>query len=638
MLSSEHFTSQPKDMVHASMDHTTFKLQKTWQDEVPGFKYGHLTEEAHVPGYAVDIMRLPDTPPSANDCWNSRSPSSSESAESFRSLDAHSPPRKDSLYTELNPLQSEYQHTDTSVHLHLYTDASLKLQPIQLLPSPSPSAPEFMKPHDLRRISADNRPAAEQPTSPSNISTKHPDSVVPWSSSDIRSTWISARTSFRPKSLQLRKLTKSPVLVDTPLSFATPTNTSTLEEQLASADMAWINALELPNLCLDEVDRILTSSNCLRTPDSENGPPFPMTDDIIYTTPTLEESIDAESAVPFPISTDIDNTYSNVTMLELPSPCTVRSSVTQERCLPDSHKPNNVETVIDTDGTLTCSEAEYYCEQMKLRRKYRRKRISFESNCNRRLLQALSTKIWDSEDESDISDVFDADYKKSSKVRRCRQNSQQSEPQSTEKLPSFRRLKNAQADAHLKPWWPRDSLLLTSCDNSSTERQITADDSDHIDELCCSDTDKQTIDSGHGTGVESVDSHQVQTRHSNGFKSSKPRPKHHKRSPPRTSARERRRRKQMELWQFILCRLQTASQSAFEWVNPATGVFRIKDTHAAAREWGRYRNNNRMDYEKMARAMRFYYKDSILRKARQQLHFQFAMPYVQWSERFYGPH
>ncbi|TGZ63087.1 hypothetical protein CRM22_007083 [Opisthorchis felineus] len=583
-------------------------------------------------------MRLPDTPPSASDCWNSRSPSSSESAESFRSLDAHSPPRKDSLYTELNPVQSECQHTDSSAHLHLFTNASVKLQSIQLLPSPSPSAPECMKPHDHRRISVDNRPTVEHPTFTSNISTRHPDSVVPWSSNDIRSTWISARTNFRPKSLQLRKLTKSPVLTDTPLSFATQNNTSTLEEQLASADMAWINALELPNLCLDEVDRILTSSNCLRTPDSENGPPFPMIDDIIYTTPTLEESIDAESTVPFPISTDIDNTYSNFTLLELPSPCTVRSSVNQEPCLPDSHKSNNIETAIDTDGTLTCSEAEYYCEQMKLRKKYRRKRISFKSNCNRRLLQALATEIWDSEDESDNSGVFNDDYEKTSEVRRCSQNSQHSELQSTEKLPSFRRLKNAQADAHLKPWWPRDSLLLTSCDNSSTERQISADDSEHIDELCCSDTDKQTIDSGHGTGVESVDSHQVQTRHSNNFNSSKSRPKHHKRSPPRTSARERRRRKQMELWQFILCRLQTASQSAFEWVNPATGVFRIKDTHTAAREWGRYRNNSRMDYEKMARAMRFYYKDSILRKARQQLHFQFAMPYVQWSERFYGPH
>ncbi|TGZ63089.1 hypothetical protein CRM22_007083 [Opisthorchis felineus] len=604
MLNLEHFTSQPKDMVHASMDHTTFKLQKTWQGEVPGFKYGHSTEEASVAGYAVDIMRLPDTPPSASDCWNSRSPSSSESAESFRSLDAHSPPRKDSLYTELNPVQSECQHTDSSAHLHLFTNASVKLQSIQLLPSPSPSAPECMKPHDHRRISVDNRPTVEHPTFTSNISTRHPDSVVPWSSNDIRSTWISARTNFRPKSLQLRKLTKSPVLTDTPLSFATQNNTSTLEEQLASADMAWINALELPNLCLDEVDRILTSSNCLRTPDSENGPPFPMIDDIIYTTPTLEESIDAESTVPFPISTDIDNTYSNFTLLELPSPCTVRSSVNQEPCLPDSHKSNNIETAIDTDGTLTCSEAEYYCEQMKLRKKYRRKRISFKSNCNRRLLQALATEIWDSEDESDNSGVFNDDYEKTSEVRRCSQNSQHSELQSTEKLPSFRRLKNAQADAHLKPWWPRDSLLLTSCDNSSTERQISADDSEHIDELCCSDTDKQTIDSGHGTGVESVDSHQVQTRHSNNFNSSKSRPKHHKRSPPRTSARERRRRKQMELWQFILCRLQTASQSAFEWVNPATGVFRIKDTHTAAREWGRYRNNSRMDYEKMARAMR----------------------------------
>ncbi|VEL18858.1 unnamed protein product [Protopolystoma xenopodis] len=69
--------------------------------------------------------------------------------------------------------------------------------------------------------------------------------------------------------------------------------------------------------------------------------------------------------------------------------------------------------------------------------------------------------------------------------------------------------------------------------------------------------------------------------------------------------RRRRQRKQLELWQFILHRLDTASAfSAFQWVNRTAGVFRITDTRAAAYEWGKYRANSRMDYEKMARAMR----------------------------------
>ncbi|XP_018644667.1 unnamed protein product [Schistosoma mansoni] len=104
---------------------------------------------------------------------------------------------------------------------------------------------------------------------------------------------------------------------------------------------------------------------------------------------------------------------------------------------------------------------------------------------------------------------------------------------------------------------------------------------------------------------------------------------------------DRYKNKQMELWQFILYRLQMSKTSSFQWVNKSTGLFRIINTQLAAKEWGHYRNNKLMDYEKMARAIsiqyanRFYYKDSILRKSRQQLHFQFAMPYVKWAENFY---
>ncbi len=68
-----------------------------------------------------------------------------------------------------------------------------------------------------------------------------------------------------------------------------------------------------------------------------------------------------------------------------------------------------------------------------------------------------------------------------------------------------------------------------------------------------------------------------------------------------------RNRRQMELWEFILRSLDagvTSTASAFQWVNRSVGVFRVTDTRKAAREWGRYRGNARMDYEKMARAMR----------------------------------
>ena len=69
-----------------------------------------------------------------------------------------------------------------------------------------------------------------------------------------------------------------------------------------------------------------------------------------------------------------------------------------------------------------------------------------------------------------------------------------------------------------------------------------------------------------------------------------------------------RSRRQLELWEFILRSLDAPSTngttSAFKWVDRSVGIFRVTDTHKAAKEWGLYRGNARMDYEKMARAMR----------------------------------
>nr|CDS32479.1 small GTP binding protein Rab4 [Hymenolepis microstoma] len=99
-----------------------------------------------------------------------------------------------------------------------------------------------------------------------------------------------------------------------------------------------------------------------------------------------------------------------------------------------------------------------------------------------------------------------------------------------------------------------------------------------------------------------------------------------------------RSRRQMELWEFILRSLDAqqvngSTKSAFKWVDRSLGIFRVTDTQKAAKEWGFYRGNARMDYEKMARAMRFYYKEYVLRKAHKQLHFQFSMPFVVWSKQ-----
>ncbi|VEL17474.1 unnamed protein product, partial [Protopolystoma xenopodis] len=47
-----------------------------------------------------------------------------------------------------------------------------------------------------------------------------------------------------------------------------------------------------------------------------------------------------------------------------------------------------------------------------------------------------------------------------------------------------------------------------------------------------------------------------------------------------------------------------------------------------------YKSQNQHTLSCQLTINRFYYKDLMLRKARQQLHFQFAMPFVEWSTRF----
>lgn len=51
---------------------------------------------------------------------------------------------------------------------------------------------------------------------------------------------------------------------------------------------------------------------------------------------------------------------------------------------------------------------------------------------------------------------------------------------------------------------------------------------------------------------------------------------------------------------------------AFRWEDPEQGVFRIIESEKLARLWGEKKNNQKMTYEKLSRAMRTYYEKQIL--------------------------
>ncbi|XP_041053844.1 ETS homologous factor [Carcharodon carcharias] len=70
------------------------------------------------------------------------------------------------------------------------------------------------------------------------------------------------------------------------------------------------------------------------------------------------------------------------------------------------------------------------------------------------------------------------------------------------------------------------------------------------------------------------------------------------------------------LWEFIRDILLDSDKNPglLKWEDRSEGVFRFLKSEAVAQLWGKKKNNNRMTYEKLSRAMRYYYKREILER------------------------
>src|SRR5581483_4147810 len=84
----------------------------------------------------------------------------------------------------------------------------------------------------------------------------------------------------------------------------------------------------------------------------------------------------------------------------------------------------------------------------------------------------------------------------------------------------------------------------------------------------------------------------------------------------------------IHLWQFLKELLESGQQhgSCIRWLDQSRGVFKIEDSVRVARLWGIRKNRPAMNYDKLSRSIRQYYRKGIMRKTErsQRLVYQFC--------------
>ena len=69
-----------------------------------------------------------------------------------------------------------------------------------------------------------------------------------------------------------------------------------------------------------------------------------------------------------------------------------------------------------------------------------------------------------------------------------------------------------------------------------------------------------------------------------------------------------------KLWEFIrdLLLNPVTNPALIRWERREDGVFKFVQSDKVAKMWGERKQNPRMTYEKLSRAMRYYYKSQVL--------------------------
>ena len=73
---------------------------------------------------------------------------------------------------------------------------------------------------------------------------------------------------------------------------------------------------------------------------------------------------------------------------------------------------------------------------------------------------------------------------------------------------------------------------------------------------------------------------------------------------------------QIQLWQFLLELLSDYSNASCITWEGTSGEFKMTDPDEVARRWGERKSKPNMNYDKLSRALRYYYDKNIMTKVR----------------------
>lgn len=84
----------------------------------------------------------------------------------------------------------------------------------------------------------------------------------------------------------------------------------------------------------------------------------------------------------------------------------------------------------------------------------------------------------------------------------------------------------------------------------------------------------------------------------------------------------------VHLWEFLLdLLLDEKSDNVICWINKEKGEFKLKNQEEVARRWGNLKHRPGMNYDKLSRALRYYYQKGIIKKVSgQRLAYKFVKP------------